>query len=70
MSDRHRGILPIAGIQQANDASKQAPTDTSARTGGIHLLTMTASAGYVQAELQATIDKLNEVLKALQAKTA
>lgn len=69
MSERHRGILPIAGLQQANDASKQATTDTSARTGGINPITTPASAGYVQAELQAVIDKLNEVLKALQAKT-
>lgn len=69
MSERHRGILPIAGLQQANDASKQATTDTSARVNGIRPLTITAGAGYVQADFQAVIDKVNEILAALQAKT-
>lgn len=71
MSDkRRRGILPIYAIQQSQTAKKIGETDASARTGGINPLTTTASVGYVAAELQAVIDKLNEVLQALQAKSA
>lgn len=67
---RRRGILPIYAIQQSQTAKKIGETDTSARTGGIDPLTTTASAGYVQSELQAAINKINEILQALQAKSA
>lgn len=70
MRSNRRGILPDYSIAQATDAKTAAQTDTSARTGGIDLLTVTASVSYTQSELQAVIDKLNELLKRLQAKSA
>ena len=62
-----RGILPgDYAIIQARDAKRTAETIAAKRLIGVDVLTTTASAGYVQAELQAVIDRLNEVIRALQ----
>lgn len=66
-----RGILNIdAALQAVKKAQDTAQTDTAARTAGIKPLTTVAGGAYVQADFQAVIDKVNEILAALQAKTA
>lgn len=63
---RGRGIVPVDyTVIQARDAKRTAETITSQRLIGVQPITTAASAGYVQAELQEVIDKLNEVIRAL-----
>lgn len=61
-----RGILPgDYAIIQARDAKRTAETIAAKRLIGVTPITTAASAGYVQAELQEVIDKLNQVIRAL-----
>lgn len=63
---RGRGIVPVDYVNaRTQDAKRTAETIASQRLIGVQPITTAASAGYVQAEAQELIDKLNEVIRAL-----